>query len=165
MKIAVMSDSHDHLENVDKAVSLAMEKGAAVLLHCGDICSPFVMDRLAVFEGQVHVVLGNNDGDPMTISAVAARFPNLTVHHHTGTFEAGGGLIAFTHYPEHGRGLAAAGGYAAVFSGHTHRRMTETAGGTPHINPGELMGLREPPGFIVYDTGSGDVETVLIPPG
>ena len=39
MKIAVMSDSHDHLENIEKTVALAAEKGADILIHCGDILS------------------------------------------------------------------------------------------------------------------------------
>ncbi len=160
MKIAVMSDSHDHLENIERAVELATEKGAEMLLHCGDICSPFVMDRLAPFTGPVHVVFGNNDGDPMTISRIAEKFSNITVHHHTGVIETEKGLVAFTHYPEHGKGLAATGSYAAVFSGHTHIRMAEEVAGTPHINPGEIMGFLEGPGFVVFDLDSGDMETV-----
>ncbi len=162
MKIAVMSDSHDHLENIERAVTLATEMGAEMLLHCGDICSPFVMDRLAPFEGPVHVVFGNNDGDPMTITKIAERFSNITVHHHTGVIETDKGLVAITHYPEHGKGLAATGHYAAVFSGHTHFRMSEILNGTPHVNPGEVMGLLGEPGFVVFDLESGDVETVEI---
>jgi putative phosphoesterase len=157
-----MSDSHDHLENVDKAVILANGKGADMLLHCGDICSPFVMDRLAPFEGPVHVVFGNNDGDHLTIGRIAERFSNITVHHHTGIIETEKGLVAFTHYPEHGKGLAATGNYAAVFSGHTHIRMKETVNNTPHVNPGEIMGLLERPGFVIFDLESGEMETVEI---
>ena len=162
MKIAVMSDSHDHLENIEKAVALAVEMSAEMLLHCGDICSPFVMDRLTLFEGPVHVVFGNNDGDHMTISRIAERFSNIMVHHHTGVIETVKGLVAFTHYPEHGKGLAATGSYAAVFSGHTHMRKSEVVNGTPHINPGEVMGFLEGPGFVVFDLESGGVETVEI---
>jgi putative phosphoesterase len=162
MKIAVMSDSHDHLENVERVVALAGERGAEILLHCGDICSPFVIDRLAPFEGQVHVVFGNNDGDPLTISKIAGRFPNVTVHHHTGIIETEKGLVAFTHYPEHGKGLAATGSYALVFSGHTHIRISEVVGSTPHLNPGEVMGLLERPGFVIYDLEEGKSETVEI---
>ena len=162
MKIAVMSDSHDHLENVDRAVELAGAKSADMLLHCGDICSPFVMDRLAPFDGPVHVVFGNNDGDHLTIGRIAERFPNITVHHHTGIIETDKGLVAFTHYPEHGKGLAATGNYAAVFSGHTHIRMKEIVNNTPHVNPGEIMGLLERPGFVIFDLESGEMETVEI---
>ncbi len=162
MKIAVMSDSHDHLENIERVVALAVEKDAEMLLHCGDICSPFVMDRLAPFEGPVHVVFGNNDGDPMTITRVAGKFSNITVHHHTGVIETDKGLVAITHYPEHGKGLAATGNYAAVFSGHTHLKRAEVVSDTPHVNPGEVMGLLERPGFVMFDLESGESETVEI---
>jgi predicted phosphodiesterase len=129
MKIAVMSDSHDHLENIEKAVALAMERGAEMLLHCGDLCSPFVVDKLAPFDGLI---------------------------------ETNKGLVAFTHYPEHGKGRAATGKYSAVFSGHIHIRMSEVVNGTPHVNPGEIMGLIERPGFVIFDLESGESETVEI---
>lgn len=160
MKIAVISDTHDHLENVERAVSAVSERGAALLLHCGDICSPFVIDRLAGFRGRSHVVFGNNDGDHYNIFRTAAKFPDVVVHHHAGFVETEGGIVAFTHYPEFGRGLAATGEYAAVFSGHTHRRMSELVGGTPHLNPGELMGLLERPGCIVFDLAGGQAEHI-----
>ena len=160
MKIAVISDTHDHLENVERAVAAAHGLGANLLLHCGDICSPFVVDRLARFRGRTHIVFGNNDGDHLTIARTAAKFSGVTVHHHAGFIETEGGIVAFTHYPEFGRGLAATGDYAAVFSGHTHRRMSELVGGTPHLNPGEVMGLLERPGCIVFDLARGEAEHI-----
>jgi hypothetical protein len=33
---------------------------------------------------------------------------------------------------------------------------------TPHVNPGEVMGLLERPGFVVFDLESGGIETVEI---
>lgn len=158
MKIAVISDTHDHLENVERALAALDGHGAEMLLHCGDLCSPFVIDRLAGFAGTVHVVFGNNDGDRLTIARTAQKFPNVSVHNHAGFVETGAGVVAFTHYPEFGRGLAATGDYAAVFSGHTHRRMSELAGGTPHLNPGEIMGLLERPGCIIFDLEKGEAQ-------
>lgn len=154
MKIAVMSDSHDHLENIENAVELMNGAGADILIHCGDLCSPFVIDRLAAFKGQVHIVFGNNDGDRFTISRIADRFENVMIHGEFGTAETPSGMIAFTHRPEFGSGLAATGRYIAVFSGHTHRRAVQEARGSQHLNPGELMGLVEEPGFIIFETDS-----------
>ena len=62
MRVAVVSDIHDNIWNLDKALKLVAD--AAVLLCCGDICSPFTLKMLAEgFPGPVHVVFGNNDGD------------------------------------------------------------------------------------------------------
>ena len=162
MKIAVMSDSHDHLDNITAAVDTAMKRGAGTLVHCGDMVSPFVVDRLANFGGQVHAVFGNNDGDRFTLSKITERFPNVVLHGHIGTIEAGGGLVAFTHYPEFGRGLAATGEYVAVFSGHTHTARSEDVGGVLHLNPGEIMGLLEKPSMAVWDSGTGEVERIVL---
>lgn len=162
MKIAVISDSHDHVEHVEKAIGLINLTGAGVLVHCGDICSPFMMERLARFAGPVHIVFGNNDGDRVAIVKFAAAHSNVTVHGEMGEIETDEGMIAFTHRPEFGGGLAATGRYLAVFSGHTHRRLAEDAGPTIHINPGELLGLFEDAGFALFDTVSGSVEHVAL---
>jgi putative phosphoesterase len=159
MKIAVMSDTHDHLENLDKALTEINELGAGVLLHCGDLVSPFVIDRLAKFNGPVHVVFGNNEGDRYTINNVATKkFPNVKLHGEMGFVDTESGEVAFTHRPEFARGLACTQKYIAVFYGHTHRMKTEQVKKTWLINPGELMGLLEPPGWIVFDAATGETK-------
>ena len=42
MKIAVISDSHDHKNNILKAVSIINEREVDALIHCGDYVAPFV---------------------------------------------------------------------------------------------------------------------------
>jgi putative phosphoesterase len=158
MKIAVVSDTHDHLENLERAVRRMRERDPALLLHCGDLSAPFVIERLAAFGGPVHVVFGNNEGDQFTIATVAGSFPNVTLHGVVGFVTTPDGEIAFTHRPEFARGLASTDRYRAVFYGHTHRRKTETIGATWLVNPGELMGLIEPPGWILFDLSSGAQE-------
>jgi putative phosphoesterase len=160
MRIAVMSDSHDNLQNLEEAVAALGGQKVDALIHCGDLCSPFVMERLALFKGRVHIVFGNNDGDPYMIMKMARNHRNIDIHGHTGYLDTGKGLIAFTHYPETGRGLASSGKYTAVFSGHTHMNRTEEISGTVHVNPGEIMGLKENPGFVVFDAGSVSMERV-----
>ena len=159
MKLAVISDTHDHLENLEKALTEINELGAGGLLHCGDLVSPFVIDRLAKFNGPVHVVFGNNEGDRYTINNVATKkFPNVKLHGEMGFVETEGGEVAFTHRPEFARGLACTQKYIAVFYGHTHRMKIEQVGKTWLINPGELMGLLEAPGWIVFDATAAETK-------
>jgi hypothetical protein len=40
--------------------------------------------------------------------------------------------------------------------------MSELVNGTPHLNPGELMGLLERPGCIVFDLAGGQAEHIEI---
>lgn len=158
MRIAVISDTHDHLENLDRAILEINEHAPSMLLHCGDLCSPFVVDRLAAFRGPVHIVFGNNEGDRFTIQKVAGRFSNITLHGEVGFVQTEDGEIAFTHRPEFARGLASTGRYRAVFYGHTHRRKRESVCETWLVNPGELMGLLESPGWILFDLADGGEE-------
>ena len=158
MRIAVISDTHDHLENLDKAIGRINGSKVDALLHCGDLCSPFVIEHLAVFDGPVHIVFGNVDGDRYTIELVSEEFPNIEIHGEVGFVETEEGSIAFTHRPEFAKGLASTGSHVAVFYGHMHRRRSEKVGGTALINPGELMGLKEEPGWIIFDTATGKEE-------
>jgi hypothetical protein len=162
MKIAVMSDTHDHIRNVERAIDELNALGVEALFHCGDICSPFVIDRLAKFKGPVHVVFGNNEGDRYMIDIVSKKFPNVKLYGEVGFVETPSGEVAFTHRPEFARGLACTQKYAAVFYGHTHRGKTEKIGSTWLVNPGELMGLLETPGYLVFDPGTGEETRVAL---
>ena len=41
MKIAVVSDSHDNLEKIEKFVNLVNEENVSLVINCGDFISPF----------------------------------------------------------------------------------------------------------------------------
>lgn len=155
MRIAVMSDTHDHLGNLERAIADINGARVDALLHCGDLCSPFVIERLAAFEGPVHIVFGNIDGDRYGIEKISEGFDNIEIHGEVGFLDTPDGKVAFTHRPEFARGLASTGSYIAVFYGHTHMRANERIGDTHLVNPGELMGLREEPGWIVFDLETG----------
>ena len=43
MKIGVLSDSHDNLPNIRKAVEVFSKNGVEALIHGGDFCSPFTL--------------------------------------------------------------------------------------------------------------------------
>ena len=45
MRIAIISDSHDNVWKLDSAMPQLAQ--ADVILHCGDVCSPFTLLRLA----------------------------------------------------------------------------------------------------------------------
>jgi putative phosphoesterase len=63
MLIAVMSDSHDNIWNLQKALGIVKEKGAGMIIHCGDFVAPFMLKELEETGVPVHGVFGNNDGD------------------------------------------------------------------------------------------------------
>jgi hypothetical protein len=151
MLVAVLSDIHDNIWNLDKA--LGALRDTSTLLCCGDLCSPFTLKMLADgFSGPVHVVFGNNDGDIALMYTVAAQSGNITFHKPIAQLELGGRRIAMAHYPELGEALGLCGKYDAVFSGHSHRADITRLGTTLWGNPGEVMGRFGKPSFGVYDT-------------
>jgi len=161
MLVAVLSDCHDRLENLEK--TLARIERAEVALFCGDYCAPFTLKALAEgFHGPVHSVFGNNDGDAFLLLAIAQKAGNVTFHQPMAHLELDGRRIAVVHYSEFGEALALSGKYDAVFSGHDHTAGAKTLGSTLWANPGEVMGRFGKPSFGLYDTESNTFEIIRI---
>ena len=162
MKIAIMSDSHDSILNLKKAISLAKEKEAKVLFHCGDLISPFMVPVLAEFGKETHLILGNNRGDIYLMSQHLKKYPYIQFHGESAEVEIGGYKIAMVHYPRIAYALALTGEYDFVFCGHTHNYEVKEVGRCLVINPGELLGKDEDPGFVILDAEKKQVERIKI---
>jgi putative phosphoesterase len=158
MLIALFSDSHDQIQHLEAALAAANRAGAAMLLHCGDLCAPFMLDRLGRnFSGPVHVVFGNNDGDGRLLQTIASKYPHVTLHGIYAEIEASGRQLAMIHYPEPARRIAQSGQFDLVVYGHNHLKHVEEipkTSGTLGIlaNPGELLGMNGAPTWGLYDT-------------
>jgi putative phosphoesterase len=161
MRIAVISDIHDNLWNLASALD-TIKRTADVLLCCGDLCSPFVIDELAKFEGAVHVVFGNNDADLYRITAKAAKTSNVHLYGElfAQTFE--GKRFAMNHFDYLARPIAKSGDYDVVCFGHNHEFEVTRQGQCLLINPGPVMGAKFSHGrwedvaasFVIYDTAT-----------
>ena len=161
MKVAVLSDCHDRLENLQKVLDQIQD--AEVALFCGDYCAPFTLKMLATgFQGPLHSVLGNNDGDVFLLLRIAQQAGNVTFYQPMASLELDGRRVAVVHYPEFGEPLALSGEYDAVFSGHNHTAEAKMLGSTLWANPGELMGRYGKPSFGLYDTETNTFEIVWI---
>ena len=140
MKIGIISDTHDRLENTSKALSLIKEKGAEVLIYCGDFCAPFMMNELSKFDGEIHCVFGNID-DRFTTPRRAESL-GIKFHGDTAKLEIGGKKILVNHYPDIARAFASTREFDLVCYGHNHTANKEKIGNTLLLNPGEIMGWK-----------------------
>jgi putative phosphoesterase len=160
VRIGILSDIHDHIGRLREALDRL--EGADTLLCCGDLCAPFMVDELADgFDGPVHVVFGNNDGDRFRITRAADGRGNLTLWGETAEIPADrtdGTRVALHHFPTVGRRLAESGAYDLVCWGHTHEWDVVREGDTLGVNPGEIMGRLGPTTFAAYETGTGELE-------
>ena len=156
MKIAILSDIHDNIWKLEEVLEGLGE--AQELIFCGDFCAPFSLGMLAEgFRGPIHVVFGNNDGDKLLLSQVAAKAGNVTLHGEFAELELGGRKIAAIHYPAIAAGLAASGRYDLVCCGHSHKYEAKRVGRTILLNPGEVMGRFGLSTYAIYDTETGEV--------
>lgn len=162
MKLAILSDTHDNIWKLDAALQRAIEADAWI--HCGDLCSPFVVKRLGDAAGDrpVHIVWGNNDGDVRLICRIASDFPAISLHGALAELSLDGLRVAVNHYPEIARPLAASGAYDLVCYGHDHQAHQSRVGDCTLLNPGELMGLYGRTSFALLDTQSGSVDFVEV---
>lgn len=162
MKIAILSDAHDHIENTIKAIKLVQEKGAEALIFCGDFCAPRAALNIAEFKGDVYAIFGNNDGDQLNIYQIAhSKKPEMKFFlEGRASFEIDGKKIFVTHYPVYASALARTGDYDLVCFGHDHKARVETHGNCLAVNPGCLNAVRHDDiiGFAIYDTQTHKAE-------
>jgi uncharacterized protein len=164
MIVGVLSDIHDNLDNLKKAIDVFQSYGAEEVIFCGDFCSPIPARFLSSnFFGKVHCVFGNGDGDRFAIKGFAVSgSSNLILHGEYAEIEIDNRKIAATHFPFYAQALAEKNTYDAVFYGHSHIMEIEKIGKTLYANPGEIMGYKSPPSCGIYDSETNTIEIVRL---
>ncbi|HTK74933.1 MAG TPA: YfcE family phosphodiesterase [Gemmataceae bacterium] len=160
MKIGVVSDTHGRLRTIAAALALLNERGAELLIHCGDIDDPEAARAFAGWD--VHFVFGNCDADREGIARAIAQI-GATLHESFGHLELAAKQIAWAHGHEAKlfHDLEHAGHYDYLFYGHTHVADQRRAAKTRVINPGALHRTREKT-CLVVDLESDAIETVVV---
>jgi putative phosphoesterase len=162
MQVGVISDTHDNIVNLEKALPLL--RTCSVIIHCGDLISPFMVKHIAegVPETDVHIVWGNNEGDTHLIGEVAAKYAGIHLHGPIAQLDLEGFRVAVNHYPEIARGLAHSGLYDMVCYGHDHLKNIETIGECLLLNPGEVHGMKGISSIALLDTTTKEVEFIEV---
>ncbi len=140
MKIGLMSDTHDRLDAVEKAIDLFNREGLKHVLHAGDLVSPFVAPKFSKLKAKLHYVWGNNEGDR---ESVRVKFGEIGIAP-LGNFAAvqlDSRKIALLHgtHEDIVNSLVGCGLYDVVVRGHNHRAEI-VKGKTLLLNPGEVCG-------------------------
>jgi len=160
LKICIASDSHDRADPLLAAAQAAAHAGATALLHCGDVIGANTLRPLAALGLAVHVVHGNNLGDPLALARLAAASAGrLEYHGGEAMLTLGGRRVYVTHYPHQAQGMACTGEYDLVCCGHTHAAaLTQQPNirgeRTWLVNPGTVAGIGGAPATWIL----GDLE-------
>ena len=162
-KIAILSDTHDNIPNLELALQQVRASGAEVLLHCGDVCAPFMLDRIGKgFSGPIHVIFGNNDGDGRLLQTIAAKHPHVSLYGIYIELTVANRQIAMIHYPEPARRIAESGQLDLVCYGHNHQKKHEQIGRCYLVNPGEVLGMYGAATWGLYDCDAHTYEEQLL---
>lgn len=134
-----MSDTHDRIDAIEKAVDFFNEVGVKHVLHAGDLVSPFVAPKFGDLEAELHYVWGNNEGDR---EHSRTKFNEIGVKP-LGEFaviEIKDKKLALLHGTNEDfvQALAKSGDFDAVIRGHTHDAGVQDD--PLVINPGETCG-------------------------
>jgi len=63
LKIGLVSDTHDRLPFIDRAVNKLNEENVELVLHAGDYSAPFAAYRFKPLRAKMIGVFGNNDAE------------------------------------------------------------------------------------------------------
>ncbi|MGL4465033.1 MAG: metallophosphoesterase [Planctomycetia bacterium] len=156
MLLGIVSDSHDHLTHLERALARFEKEKVDAVLHPGDFVAPFAAKLLvARWTGPLFVVFGNNDGERKGLAKVLP-----TVQDGPLLVELGGRRISMDHYPPDAEHRPIADCDVVLF-GHTHQTLVERKDGVLHLNPGECCGwVTGKPTAALLDTVSLKVEIV-----
>lgn len=136
--IGIMSDSHENMEAISRAVSFFNQKNVERVLHAGDIISPSTWHEFRHLNCPMDLVFGNNDRQKEYLKD---KFRGK------GTFygfrmekKIEGKLILMVHEPYRIHSKEASQKYDCIIFGHTHETLIQHKGKTLIINPGETCG-------------------------
>ncbi len=80
MKIGLISDTHDNLSMVEKAIAKLNAEKVELVLHAGDSTSPVVIPKFKALNCRLVGVFGNNDGDHEFLKKRFSETQNCEVH-------------------------------------------------------------------------------------
>lgn len=143
MKIGVISDTHDHMNNVKDFVKKFIDLKVDAVFHCGDLVAPFmapVFEPLKKMNIPLYFVYGNNDGERAGIKKIFGNVSEVKGDFFETTLGDKKILAFHDLSPNMVDALAKSGTYSIILKGHTHQRDVKKVGNTLIVNPGEGCG-------------------------
>lgn len=166
MKFAIISDIHDNLSNLSKALNYCHENKIKEIIFCGDLSNYETLKYLLKkFSGGMYLVDGNNDEflwNKIKNSNFKKENPKIKIFSKIGEFSLSGFKIAITHFQWTAEDLAKKEKYDLVFFGHSHKPFYKKINKAELINPGNVANLLFSPSFAIYDTIKRKPKLILL---
>ena len=138
MLIGIFADSHDHLDNIRKAVRVFNRAGCELVVFAGDLVSSFAVPPLRELRCRVIACYGDNEGNKIGVAAGMKIIG--TLGEPPFCFQTPDGRrFLLTHMDRSLQGLD--GEFDVAIYAHTHKpSITRDDQGRLFINPGETSG-------------------------
>lgn len=164
MLIGLISDTHDRLPYIEKAIKRLNEERVELVLHAGDYIAPFVASKFKELKADLIGVFGNNDGDKNLLlkkfsqigAEIRGRFAEIIVD---------GLKIALLHGEEEEllKALINAENHDLLVHGHTHEAKIYRKGEMLIVNPGEVCGyLTGKSTIAIFDTQTKEARIITL---
>ena len=139
MRIGVVSDTHNHMRNVERIVELFNAAGVGRVVHTGDITQAKTLAVLARLEMPLVGVYGNNDLERASLQEAAASH-GIELVDPPLRLEWAGREIGVVHDPRDiDSGMVSECDF--VLHGHNHLHVLEKRDACWVFNPGECAGM------------------------
>ncbi|MCW4029418.1 MAG: metallophosphoesterase [Candidatus Bathyarchaeota archaeon] len=161
MLIGAISDTHDNLPLIEKAIQTLNQQNVELVLHAGDYVAGFVVPKLAQLKCPLIGVFGNNDGDHELLKKRFSQTSNCTLHDRFAAVTCGDYRVALLHGDdtELFDSLVDSGYFNAIVHGHSHMKGIQTKGKTLLVNPGEVCGYLTGKGTLaIIDTARNEAK-------
>jgi putative phosphoesterase len=178
MKIGIISDSHDDIENVQRAIEMFNAQGTDYVIHAGDYIFPGIVREFEKLNAKLIGVLGNNDGEKVHL---LKNFLDIgaELKGELGEIQLDGLRIGIYHgtSKEIKERLINAQKYDVLICGHTHKielPLENSTGkektatlvlnpGTSHKKVESMSGAFKEGGIILFDTQKKDYKFIDLP--
>ncbi len=159
MLVGIVSDTHENMDMIDKAVKIFNDLKVSVVFHAGDIISPITFSHFEKLNCVLHLVFGNNDGEKSGLKEKFSKLGSISVP--PAKFDLEGIKFILFHEPLFVEELALSGKFDYIIYGHTHKKDLRKIGNTLIINPGECSGwLTGEKSIAILDTDKKEVEFI-----
>lgn len=160
MKIAIVSDIHDNLPNLEKFLRYVKENKIKTIICCGDVTNQETVTRLSAgFQGDIFLVRGNAD---IYDKEILIDLENIVDLGRVGRVKLDSLQIGLCHEPYLFDKVVEQGECDIVFYGHTHKPWEENKQATRFINPGTLSGMFTLGTFATLDTNTKNLELIIV---
>ncbi len=157
--IGIISDTHDNLPNVHKAVDIFNKHKVFLVIHCGDFVAPFTLTAFKDLQCPLIGVFGNCDGekDYMLTQAEKLKFSIFEPPYITSINNK---RILITHKP-----IELPTDIDILLYGHTHKSEIKYKQNNTKliVNPGEASGwLFNEPSIAILDLTTSQVDFIKL---